>query len=231
MKNITWPASGTVNLVGVSPEKTSISNLEYQELPAGLEIVMSNLTLETAINQYNHTSMGFKNIKSAVYNNVTFNGEHHAFASESETFNSCTFKFNEEASKPQGSGHYNMYYETPVNLVVNKCTFTNKYNKGILVYSSAKDVHERNVTVTDCTFTADEPQYGSDNALKERGAVEIHTEEMGNIGGNVIITNSTCNDIYTKGLWYEVNNSTNTPSTLFNVTVNGVKEQTAATPD
>lgn len=232
VKNITWPASGTVNLVGVSPEKTSVSNIGYQELPAGLEIVMSNLTLETEINQYNHTSMGFKNIKSAVYNNVTFNGEHHAFASESETFNNCTFKFNEEASKPQGSGHYNMYYETPVNLVVNKCTFTNKYNKGILVYNSnANDVHKRNVTVTDCTFTAEEPQYGNGNVLKERGAVEIHTEQMRNMGGNVIITNSTCNDIYTKGLWYEVNNNTNTHSTLFNVTVNGVKVQTAATPD
>lgn len=125
-----------------------------------------------------------------------------------------------------------MYYETPVNLVVNKCTFTNKYNKGILVYNSnAQDVHERNVTVTDCTFTAEEPQYGNGNVLKERGAVEIHTEKMGNMGGNVIITNSTCNDIYTKGLWYEVNNNTNTHSTLFNVTVNGVKVQTAATPD
>ena len=67
--------------------------------------------------------------------------------------------------------------------------------------------------------------------LKERGAVEIHTEQMGNMGGNVIITNSTCNDIYTKDLWYEVNNTTGLTSTLFNITVNGVKVQTAATPD
>lgn len=104
-----------------------------------------------------------------------------------------------------------MYYETPVNVTLTECEFTNVLDRGLLLYNSnAADVHERNLTVTDCTFNADATQPG-----KTRGAIEIHTENFNGVGGTINLTNSTCTDTFVKGICYEINNSTKEESNLF----------------
>ena len=205
-----WRTAQAIKLIGAGADKTQLTNVDFEEL-SNADLDFSNLTITPTQNPYNHTACGFKNIKSAKYNNVTFNGEYHAYATDSEEFTNCKFQYNQNTD-PLNKGRYNMYYETPVNMTLTGCTFTNVLDRGLLLYTTnTNDIHDRNLTVTDCTFNADATQDG-----KERGAIEIHSENFGTVGGTVTIKNTTCNDKFVKGICNEIN----ADPKLFTVTIN-----------
>ena len=88
----------------------------------------------------------------------------------------------------------------------------NTVGKAIVLYNEGTPI--LNLDVNECTFTS------SDNTT-DKAAIQMHTE-LG-ISGTVEITKSTATGFadINDGLWNEINNNNGTPTTKFDITVDG----------
>lgn len=211
-KDLTFPRDIALTISGAGADKTVI-NAEPYPAAADCDLTFNNLMIVTTTMA--GTELGFQHINKGTYNNVTFKGEMFNYASESETYNDCTFIPNFD----NGTNKYSIWCYGAVKSVFNNCVFNNNKGKGILVYNHG-DGHDYDVEVNNCVFNVTSD--GETEMTTDKAAIEIHTETfVANTKGTIKIKDTTCPEYYGKGLWQEVNNTTSEPTTYFTIIVDG----------
>lgn len=215
-KNMTIPNGVTLIIKGAGAGKTIIAAEPYQAAHDA-DLTFENLTIETT--KMAGTELGFYHIRKGTYRNVTFKGETFNYASESETYENCTF----EPNFDNGTNKYSIWCYGATTSVFNNCTFNNNKGKGILVYNNG-DSHNYDITINNCQFNVTSD--GATETVTDKGVIEIHTEAFTtNTKGTIRIDNATFDNAYGAGLWNELNNLTGTKTEYFTIIVDGVTVQ------
>ena len=183
-------------------------------------INFEDMTLDSFVNAYNHTSMGFQNATSQTYTNVKFFGEFHVFTGDA-TFNDCQFVY-DAASQT----NYQLWCQTSGTVNINNCSMTCNDAKAILVYgwpgsgsnpplnTVGGDININGLTVTN-------------NTSNDKAVVEIHSE-LYTEAGTININNVTYPNTFQKGLWQEIYNVDpykGQKTNYYKIVVNGKTEQ------
>lgn len=200
LNGVNWPKNMTFTIKGNGAENTKITNIEDGNAmhADGSTINLSDLSLKVLVRGTSHTSMGFRNITAANFENVDFIGEFHAFDGDVK-FSNCKFIYDAVSQT-----NYNLWCESEGKTIVDGCYFDCK-QKAILVYggeSAAQGSRKAgDIDFNNCTVVA------SENC--DKAVVEIHSEKY-NATGIITITGMTYpQDKYSdKGLWREVFNNT-----------------------
>ena len=142
----------------------------------------ANVTFENVVFDYlpNTNYTGLQHSGNLVYNKCTFNGQVFLYG-ESETFNGCTFK-------QEDNGAYNVWTYGAKKVTFNNCTF-NSAGKSVLIYNEATN-HVSNVEVVSSKFNASE-------AVDGKAAIEMDSSLMAGI--NLKIDASTTATGFSKG--------------------------------
>ena len=203
------PANTTVDLPASIAEGVTIEGSEGSVInfagktPANFNnVTFKNITIKEDNNAYS----GIQHSDVINYVDCVIEGCLQVY-SINTTFTRCIFK--------NDGDNYAVWLYGGGSSIFENCQFKTSLNKAVLVYNET--AIEYDVTLNDCTFTAKE-------CTKDKAAVQIHTE-LG-IYGSLIINRCTAENFYNQTgrgvLWSELNNSTDTPTHNFNVTVDGV---------
>ena len=213
-KTVTWPSNMELTFTGINPKLSHLSNLSYFTAE-GSTFHFKDLTLDVEIGG-SATSMGFKEVAGATYDNVVFNGQYCLFAG-THTIENSVFNYvpESEASNNYGGGtRYCLYGQPEGKTTVKKCVFNNISSRAFLVYNfgSDKDIIAGDIEMSDCEFNA--------TGDKTRGVLEIHSEKY-NGAGTITLTNIQWSQDAYKGLWNEINGGP-----YYTIIVDGTPEQT-----
>ena len=168
---------GTLTITGMGSDKTTLKGAVNTNTNApgnyanGVELVFNNLKLVTANNGYNG---GFGHAKSVTFSNSEIIGQFYAHSNAPHYFYDCTID-------PQNG----YLYTYGSDCIFEDCTFRASEGRALQVYEDGAK-GERNVTITNCTFTAAKQASTWDG--KPVTAIDINS-----VGAkfNVRITNST----------------------------------------
>lgn len=213
-KTVTWPTNMELTFTGINPKLSHLSNLSYFTA-SGSTFHFKDLTLDVEIGG-SATSMGFKEVAEATYDNVVFNGQYCLFAG-THTIENSVFNYvpESEATGEDGAGtRYCLYGQPEGKTTVKKCVFNNISSRAFLVYNfgSVQNIKAGDIEMSDCEFNA--------TGDKTRGVLEIHSEKYDS-AGTITLTNIKWSQDAYKGLWNEINGGP-----YYTIIVDGKPEQT-----
>ena len=214
-KTVTWPSNKELTFTGINPKLSHLSNLSYFTAE-GSTFHFKDLTIDVEIGG-SATSMGFKKIAGATYDNVVFNGQYCLFDG-THTIENSVFNYvpESEATGNYGAGtRYCLYGQPEGKTTVRKCVFNNISSRAFLVYNfgSDQDIKAGDIEMSDCEFNA--------TGDKSKGVIEIHSEKY-NGAGTITLTNIQWSQDAYLGLWNEINGR------YYTIVVDGKTEQTPA---
>ncbi len=237
LKGLTLTADATISgidaaktFVALQLEATDPYYGEYYVDARGHKLTFNNVTYTQtgngiyAVMEHNGTA-GTLFADELAMNNCICNGTL-SIVVDKATLTGCTVN-NDRKSATQGYPII-VFGNDNCNVLLDNCV-VNGVTKGIMLYAYA-NAYTYDLTVKDCKFIS--------TLADDKAAIELHTE--GGIKGNLTISNTTytgfpTDDVYHKGLWHEIINTTETSSygnaygttKRFNVTVDGeaVQEQ------
>lgn len=196
----------TLTLTGIGAGYTVVNSANAYWTANGCNFTFENLSMDSFVNIYNHTSMGFKGLASGTYNNVTFNGEFHVF-SGTASFNNCEFNYN------QASGtNYQLWCQTNEAITITDCVMNCGPARALLVYAAEPNSYGGDITINGLKVTA--------STNTDKGVVEIHTENYTSAGTITIANVTYPASLFGGGLWREINNNSGATTNLYNVIAN-----------
>ena len=214
-----WPK--TINVVGTNPEVCSVK-LNAGSYPEDCDVLFENITIDNAVGcKYEEAALAqMVRVKNVTVKNCVIKNQFRILAKDVVNISDCKF-VNRNASGFDGYClNYYGYSGSRVN--VENCVF-DATQKAIVMY--AESPAKYNLNVENCKFSA------SDRTT-DKAAIQMHTEH--GISGTVTIKDCVvegfkANALSPEGLWWEgINNVSSKPATKkFNITISGVKVQTA----